>query len=259
MTGMDCVDIKEAVLRGESLSWEAAQHVAGCPVCSLALSEQQTTGSDESLFTDIRRAIDEERGVRAWLRSRSTNVRLTLGAGWALALVALVALLTPRTHYAPMPFAAVVVVLAVLSALGAVVLRLELHPLQAPEPSIGVVAACFAAVLVAPAVLAFAPVPQAALFDHYTEFSPPQAAFGCFFIGVMTGVLVVAGLRALDRRTSHSRTGVLVQAAAGGVAGNLALELHCPITRPSHIVFAHATVSLVLLALYEFLPRRRPA
>lgn len=256
---MDCVDIKEAVLRGESLSWEAARHVAGCPVCSLALSEQRTTDSDETLFTDIRRAIDAEHGVRAWLRSRPTNVRFALGAGWALTIVALVALLTPRTHYAPMPFAEVAVVLAVLSALGVVALRLVIHPLQVAEPSVGAVAGCFAAVLVAPALLAFAPVPAATLFDHYTEFSPPQAAFGCFFIGVMTGILVVAGLRSLDRRTARSRTGVFVQAAAGGIAGNLALELHCPITRPSHIVLAHATVSLVLLALYEFLPRRRAA
>jgi len=63
-------------------------------------------------------------------------------------------------------------------------------------------------------------------------------------------VLVVLVLRALDRTAHDSRPAGVLAAVTGGVAGNPALERHCPVTAPAHLLLGHATVGLMLVLAY---------
>jgi hypothetical protein len=55
---------------------------------------------------------------------------------------------------------------------------------------------------------------------------------------------------ALDRGRHGAWPGALTAAGAAGLTGILALELHCPLTHPTHLVVGHATVGSVLLLVY---------
>ena len=86
---------------------EASAHVEICPACAV-LSEdeglagralgglQPTESLDLSrLHASLRRRLDAERGVRAWLRSRKTSTRLVLSL---VAAVTLIVAASHRTH-----------------------------------------------------------------------------------------------------------------------------------------------------------------
>ena len=45
-------------------------------------------------------------------------------------------------------------------------------------------------------------------------------------------------------------------AAAAGLVANMALVLHCPGTRPLHLIIAHAPLGLLLLASYRRVAKR---
>lgn len=252
-----CVDVREARLRGAELSPEAAAHAEGCPVCSAdGANGHGAPDQLEDLYQGIQRQLQRERGVSAWLRSRRTPTRLLIGASWVAGLTALSGWLIPRTRFAPVPVERVVLIMTALSVLAAALLRVGLRPAQASPPNDRAVVFGLAAGLSFPVVAAFLPAGLHP-FDHYVEYTQTQATVGCFVIGAVTGALVVAMLRALDRFSHQTRLGSLVAAVTGGVAGNLALELHCPVTAPAHLLLGHATVGLALVLAYGVV--RRPA
>jgi len=255
---VNCVDVREARLRGTALTQEAAEHAEHCPVCCADAADGVATSAEglDDLFSGIEKRIGRERGITALLRSRSTPARLFIGAVWIAVLVTWCAVSMPRTRFAPIPVERFVLVLTVLSVLGAVLLRAGLRPAQTPAPSDRTVLLGVAAGLLFPVATAFLPAGLHA-FDHYVQYTKTQATIGCFVIGAVTGALVVLLLRALDRTAHGTRGSSLLAAVTGGVAGNLALELHCPVTAPSHILLGHATVGLVLVLVYGL--ARQPA
>jgi hypothetical protein len=167
----------------------------------------------------------------------------------------LVALTIPRWHRAPVPVSHVVLVVSVLSALLAVSLRLGLRPLQAPPTSAQLGIATLIGAIAAPFLFAILPIAGSDV-QHLPGVSDTSATAWCFGIGAFVGVLVVVGLRALDRGAHGSRSAALFAAAAGGLAANVALELHCALTVRSHLVIGHAGVALALLLAYGLFPRR---
>ncbi len=262
---MNCVDVREALLRGDGLPEEAVAHAATCPVCGV-LARKTDVGRDDgapadmgALFEQVSAAIARERGPVAWLRSRPSRERMILSAAWAFGLIALVAALMPRTHFAKVPVERAALVLASLAVLLALSIRFELRPLQLPPPSPRTKAGLFVGGLLLPIAFAFLPVPESLAFTRYTQITDQQATIGCFIIGCVTGALFVAGLSALDRGKLRSRRAALFAGVMGGVAGNLALELHCPITSPAHLLLGHATVGFALLFACALLPRSKHA
>ncbi len=253
----DCVGVKEALSRGEPLSAALQKHSANCPICGTERArEMEGTGA---LFATIQEAIQRERGPRAWLRSLPTRTRMAGVAMWAALLITAVAIVTPRAARGPVPLFRVVPVVAALAALATVALRIVLRPLQSPPPSRREIATCFVAGLLAPAVFALLPGPGPAV-TSIAGFSSCTATTGCFVIGLVPGALVLVALRLLDRGGYGSRDGAFIAAITGGLVGNIALELHCPITTPQHLLLGHATVGVALVLGYHALTfgRARP-
>lgn len=249
---VNCVDVREARLRGAELPPEAAEHAQACPICSAAADDGigAPPGLDE-LFRGVEARLASEKGVIAWARSRSTTTRLLIAAGSMAVLVALSAVGIPRTRFAPIPVERIVVVLGALSVLAAMLLRVGLRPAHVPAPPDRSLLAIIGAGLLLPVATALLPA-GAHSFDHYVQYTQTQATVGCFIIGAFTGVLVLLVLRVLDRHAHDSRPAGVLAAVTGGVAGNLALELHCPITAPAHLLLGHATVGLMLVLAYGF-------
>lgn len=254
---VNCVDVREARLRGAELSPEANEHARQCPICSANADEGGGATSElDELFQGVQSGLANEKGVIAWARSRSTTTRILVAAGSVAVLVALSAIGIPRTRFAPIPAERVLVAVGALSVLAAILLRVGLRPAHVPAPPDRSLLMIIAASLLLPVATALLPV-GAHAFDHYVQYTKTQATVGCFVIGAFTGVLVVLVLRALDRTAHDSRPASVLAAVTGGVAGNLALEFHCPVTAPAHLLLGHATVGLMLVLAYGLM--RKPA
>lgn len=256
---MDCIDIKEARLRGEPLSPEAAVHAENCPVCSeTRLTKGEGTAPLDNLLAGVEGAIAREHGPVSWLRSRPTAVRVVLAAAVILAIALLTVVVTPRTDFAPLPVLRVVLTVSVLSVMVLAVVRLGLRPLQTPLPRRTAVMFVLAIALGVPVLLCVLPTPETARVDVPVPGVPQSVAIGvCFAFGALTAALLVLALRILDRGAHESRMSALLAAAAGGLAGNLALELHCPVTNPVHLLPGHATIGFVFVAAYGLLHAAR--
>jgi hypothetical protein len=252
----DCVDVRESLFAGRPLSAAEAEHAATCPVCSRALGAAGGAPLEppDDLFAELAEAVRHERGFTAWLRALPTPVRLFAALDSAAVFVLAMVLARPRWAFGPVPLFRVVPVVAVLAAELGVVLWLVLRPLQAAPPNRKLVLGSIFAGLLVPVLFALVPPgarPAAAP-------PPPEmttAIVACFLFGAVPGGLLVFALRALDRN-AHGGTDVAVLAAVGGgLAGNAALELHCPSTAPVHLLLGHATLGIALVVLYGVIRR----
>jgi hypothetical protein len=251
---VDCADVTESLSRGEPLSEGAAAHANGCPICSALLRPTVAPTAEETLFAAVQTEVHEEHGVAARLRSLPSGLRVFAAAGWAALLVTATTLVTPRSAFGPIPFERVTVVIASLVALITLALWLGLRPLQTrPAPRRLLLVSSLSGMF-APALFAMFPL-GAARVESVAHVGSLRATLGCFFIGAVAGGLLVAGLRALDRSEHRSWSSALLAAAAGGLLGNAALELHCPITAPAHLFLGHVTVGVALLAGYAWIRR----
>ncbi len=253
---LDCVDVREALTRGTPLSPAHAEHAALCPLCSQALTDDGTLEPSEELLAAVEAAVQGERGLPALLRSWPTPSRMLAGASITVLLVVVTTLARPRWAFGPMPLERVTLSVAAIAALLGVVLWLTLRPLHIAPPSQRAVLASLAAGLLAPVALAVAPGGDQTM----PVFAGPSTAHGiiaCFLFGAATGCFFVLALWALDRGAHGARDVALLAAAGGGLAGNAALELHCPARDPLHLLLGHATVGAVLIAGYALLRLRR--
>ena len=263
----DCVDVREARSRGVPLSPAAVEHAARCPVCSGSVPANPTAspttnteaglggpGPDQAaLFASLEEALRQDDGILGRLRSRPTTERVLLVAGWCFLIVAGIAVAAPRAARGPVPTEHVLLVVTVLSTLLAVALRFGLRPCNAHRRVLGVLLAGLGAALLAPVVCAF--LPSAVSTGIPEGVSSLHAASRCFATGVLSGAAVIAALFALDRGEHRSPTVALLAAAAGGLVANAALELHCAVTAPAHLLLGHASVSLALAVAYVALRR----
>ncbi|HTA88708.1 MAG TPA: hypothetical protein VK745_04010 [Polyangiaceae bacterium] len=250
---MDCAEIRQGFLTGEVPSGSSVdEHLKCCPHCgelflndallgrrlSTAAPEVPETRRVDAQLAVAESAILRERGVRAYLRSRSTRVR------WALLLAGVALLLlgelvlgrVPWRSFTPLRLSAGVV----LAGLLALVTRAALRPLPVERRAARRVwlLACVAWGL--PCLLWFAP--EVPTTDFSGNFGLRSLA--CFAYGSLLGVPSFALLWAFHRGTAVPFRVLALAAGTVALAANLLLLFHCPLTNRSHLAAGHFTIGL---------------
>jgi hypothetical protein len=255
---LDCPDIHRALSQGAPVSQpEMLAHLADCQPCAdlaadggslaklLAMEPAVGESSVEALSARLSLRLGREHGPLAWLRGLATPARLALALGLVALLGALALLAMPRVDLAVYPAGRLVLAVVGLLAVGGAAVLGALRPLQRPELPVRRWAIVLGVALGVPFILAALPqahmLHQASLQGTGADFV--KRALGCFIFGLEVGVPVLLLVRALDRGPLQPRRFVLA-AALAGVAANLVLEMHCPVTAPSHLLAGHATVGL---------------
>ncbi len=259
---MECREIRDVLVQGQKpLGPDVDVHLAACPGCSELLADNGQLGHTlaanqppaldaSALLGGVLGSIEKERGFGAWLRSRGMFVRVVLPlAAVALATVFVIffKLRPDVATWSAVPFAGVVALYCLL--IGAAV-ALELRPLERRPLPAWLRPALIALALAVPFLLVW--IPQA---HHVHAYAPPgktfgQLAFGCFAFGTVLALPALALLWAADRVGHRSFRLALLAAAIGGLIGNLVLQFHCPVQDPAHLLVGHATIGLVLGAVY---------
>jgi hypothetical protein len=214
------------------------------------------------VLSSLREKLERERGLRGRLRSLSTRVRLALVVGLLLVLVAGLALLSLRADAGDHPLLRLLAIGAVLAGGVILLARACLWPLSRREPGSAALFALGAVALLLPVAVAVLPSP----YTHAPEvcvgapFGEPGfwASVGeCLAFGVVLGAPFFVLLWLLERRDGPDRGRGLLLAGAAGLAGVLALLLHCPLVSTSHLLLGHATVPFALLVLAILIFGRR--
>src|SRR6187431_1440719 len=98
---MDCAEIRDVLLAGSAPAGpDVEAHLRDCEACAellrdhgtlgRALSTRAAPGTDSAeLWTSVEAALAAETGPRAWIRSRTTPVRLLVAVVAAVAMVVL--------------------------------------------------------------------------------------------------------------------------------------------------------------------------
>ncbi|HEX4335699.1 MAG TPA: hypothetical protein VH062_07265 [Polyangiaceae bacterium] len=248
---LDCVEVHEALLAGRPLSPAEAQHAASCPICSEGLPSGDAFLPSAELLNAIESDVRRETGVVAKLRALPTARRVLIGIVATMVFAVGTALVRPRWSFGPMPEERVGLVLAVLGVLITLMVWLGLRPLQAAPLGRRALLASVTASLLVPVL--FAATPPGAESSALGDPGMVKGIMSCFLFGALPGVLFVLALRVLDRNAHHAASAALLAAAGGGLAGNLALEMHCPSVAPLHLLLGHATVGVVLVLTYRAL------
>lgn len=266
----DCEEIRRA-LRGGSLPEgpEVELHLERCPGCAELLGDDATLGRElgrssralggdldvDALFGPLERAIGEEKGVRAYLRSRSSMLRLLLGLG-ALLAVGVFKLLKPRPDLGVYPLGRLLLEIVALVSVSGLALWAWLRPLHKPAlPGAFSWAVVLGGVML-PTVLAVLPAAHVAHPASVAGVGPelvPRAA-ACLIFGAMLALPVLGLAFGLSRDTDPDWPRLLLAAAGGALGGAFGLHLHCAITHNAHLLLGHATLP-VLVAVGVLLPR----
>lgn len=209
----------------------------------------------DALFHDLREQVRSAASPVARIREQPAWRRRLFGLALALTIVvgAGVSKLRPDIgDYPPLLLAAYLVSLSVLLCLAIHIGLRPVHQLELPRVAraglLLTVVAATVTLAVVPGMHAHAIAPPApwALTSHVPA---------CLGYGFLVGIPVYAALRLLARDSA----GRLMAAAAAGLVGNLALELHCPVGGPQHLVLGHVGVLVVYLtgvfAIDRFLSR----
>jgi hypothetical protein len=204
----------------------------------------------DELFALVEQRLAEERGVRAWLRSRSTAVRIALSLASLALLAAPMALAWARPDLAVYPVFRLGLGMLVIIALLALQLLLVLRPLSRPPLPAWASQAAIASALVGLVVLYALPPAHLA---HPASLQPPgwpaliERALPCLGFGLAFGLVSYGLLRLFDRGGTRATRRALLAAAYGGLVANLLLLLHCPVTAPAHLLVGHLGVAVLLL------------
>ncbi|HEV8245835.1 MAG TPA: hypothetical protein VGP93_08700, partial [Polyangiaceae bacterium] len=113
------------------------------------------------------------------------------------------------------------------------------------RPGPAVLLAGAVSVLLLPILVALLPEARIAgsPFGSGADFVRP--ALGCFGYGVFMSAPTLALIWLLSHEQRPAPRTLLFAAATAGMAANLALHAHCPLTAPGHLLAGHATVGLV--------------
>jgi hypothetical protein len=256
---------------------EAQAHMDGCAACHVLFSQgtdlasmlagmqaEQPSGKAPS-FADLERQLEGEPDWRTRLAELPSKTRWLLAAA-GLTFPVVVGLVRHRHNLSEYPPGRLLVELGVLGGLALAASWLWLRPLYRPQPNHRVLWAVLGIGLVLPWILSSLPtalpdLPTASLAGSHQL----SRAGSCFFFGVATALPALLMLIGLGRRRSAFPGFAILPATAAALAGLVALEIHCPVASPSHLLMGHAPVALALPLLLvlsglwcERSPRRAP-
>ncbi len=221
-----------------------------------ALEGAASNGPDpDALFAAIAEQVENEKGVRAWLRGQPTSLRLAVGA-FAVALVALiVSLTTRRVDMGIYPGARFALEVGAIAILNLSVLWVALRPAHRPPLPGWVWLAAAAACVLAPFALGLAPQ---AHVGHAASLAGAgddlfSRATACFLFGLGAGAPIALLMFSLDREEHGAARRIALAAGVAGTAGVIALSTHCPITQPIHLLAGHGPVVVGMMATYAAL------
>ncbi len=258
---MDCAKIRDAFVKGVKLpKGELEEHLKGCTSCSELYAKDAELGRSlasqasaalpfpDDLFEQLEGRMASETGVRAWLRSRPTNLRGMFVVLAVLLVVLFGGIAKQRPDFAQYPTERIALVLVVYFIAIVIAASRELslstrrgELLDHPVLLIGG--------LGLPFLVAFLPATEAS--RHFG----PEGALGCFTYGALLTVPVGLLLWAFDRDDRPSLRTVGLSAVALGLSANLVLELHCPSGNVFHVLLGHASIGLAWLAAWFFARR----
>jgi hypothetical protein len=199
----------------------------------------------------------EARDPAAPLRALPTRWRVAIALGVALFTAAAVWAIWLRVNWERYPETRMWFTLAALVLVLALALRELFRPLTLIErPGYQFVALLGATLL--PVLLALSP------HDHALLMAPANPLLGagkCLLLGLAlalpTAACVLLGMRTPMSEASGSEMRSLwLSAGAIGLVGNLVLQLHCAFTTSGHLLFGHASLSVVWLCALWLWSRR---
>jgi hypothetical protein len=254
-----CQDVARRVRDGEELDEALADHAASCDVCrtvsdealaSALNSTSQISGATSLKFDELATHIDEQSGWFEGILELSRSARFAILGTAALAVCVIVGLVTLRADWAAYPTGRMVGVLAVFGAGAFASLYESLRPLYVParsETTVWGAVAALLAVSVAVAALPIAHTSMPVALEGLGAALVPRAV-ECLLFGAAVGAPILALAALIDRVRPPRKSTALLAAAAAGLVGNAALQLHCPIVHQEHLLLGHATVTVVLIA-----------
>ncbi len=254
-----CQPAHAALRRGVRPSEDPALagHLAGCPACATLAGGPALVGALDAAapatapvgawLAEAEAMLARERGPRAWLHSRTTAQRTGLAAAGAGLVPLLVWLAWRRIDAGVYPTGRLLLDVGVVLLPAAWLLVAAMRPLHRPAWPRAVawlglglaVAGVLAGAWLEPAHHAH----PASLAGTGPQLVP--RALACLAFGTGLGLPALLWLVALAR--GGERPSLL--AVVAGLAGGVAIFLHCPIVAPEHLVLGHAPVMLVVLAL----------
>jgi len=257
---MTCTDLRAILRRGEAPSGPAVQaHLDDCAACAalvdddaalataLGVEDEPTDEELSTLLTSVKHVVGAEVGPRAFVRSRPTPIRLALATAALVGVAGLVAVLTPRADLATMSRLRLIAAMTGYTALAFAAMQVALRPLSQPAATERTGRLLIVAGLALATGFALAPLASgASITDLGMGFG--SMAMDCFGFGSMLALPLLGFGWALDRGGYFVGSRLLLLGAAGGLAGNLFLELHCDILLPAHLLAGHVTVVVALLA-----------
>jgi hypothetical protein len=251
---MDCAEIRDALLAGTSPSGPGVEaHVRDCEACGELLSERGTLGRALSqsetpspfesalLWSALERSVAKEKGPRAWMRSRSTPVRVAAAAVVAALVVFVGGRPAPgATIDAPVPW------LVVFALAGVACIAILVAPLGRPRPPSSVRMSLVVSAVALPLGYALG-ASNAAASGASSDFA--IQAFGCFAYGTLLALPFLLVVLSLDRSERPSSSLLVGFGGAAGLVANVALGLHCPNTELGHLALGHASIGGMLAVL----------
>ena len=224
-----------APVEGEPMDEELA-HILGDDLTS----DPDLAPEDiEGFLRDTHDRIEKETGIRGWLRSRPTSVRMAMAAAVVVGLTVTIGIVrTPKLLDFTLVFH-----LAALAALAAVALFVGLRPLQARPLAPAILYGTLAMLVLVPIALAFHGPDVAAV----TGGESARSIGKCFAVGSLIALPLALLVGSLSRGGSFLSAVAL--AAAAGLGGNVWLEAHCPVPGAAHVVGGHVTVIVMYAAL----------
>ncbi len=260
---MDCPELRNELLAGggKAISAAARAHAETCSVCGLLLADDgamaRRLGAAPPVPMDadlelaaMQRLMGGERGLRASLRGARTAARVGVVFLVALVVAGAVLSLRPRADLDVYPHYRLVAGTLALSLAAVVGLWIFVRPLSRPPVGRVQLAAAAALGVVLPFTLAALPqahrLLEVSLAGAGTDLLP--RAVGCLAIGLAVSAPVLAAAWLVDRGGRGAAPWSFA-AIAGGLVGNLALELHCPLTGRMHLLLSHAWVTVLVVIL----------
>lgn len=260
----NCEQVREFLLSGDGDPPAGVRdHARACEPCAALLADGAVIGRALApalappgpvdlapLRAQLTGALARERGVAARLRSTPTHLRLALAVGLGLAVLAFILLVKARADLGVYPLSRLIPTVVVYAALAFFASRLALWPLQRPLPPRWLRVAVAFAALVLPLIIAGLPAAHDA---HAHSVGGAGAdlvprALACFSFGTLLSAPVLALVWLASRAPRQVSTLLPLCGVASGLVGTAALELHCPLTAPAHLLVGHATVAVVFVA-----------